>query len=425
MIVMSAPVPTPLSSSSSTPSGQPLTAAAVAGTGSKGRGFPSPAGLGAALDMPRFNDPYWELSEEIDRYAKGLGHIMQQKSVLFNVMIARVGGVVSDVLSGAEIYPYGSFMTGLCIPTSDLDLVCCIGGGPDSLQCSFRMLTDALRAQPWLESIKAIETSKVPVIKIVSKTEHISTDISFASYSRNWPLHHYGLQSVTLVNNFLTKSPKLLPLTLVLKEFLYEKGLNLPFNGGLSSYCLTIMIKTFLSIFDRSGSKSIGEILVDFFKYYGIDFDYTTTGISTLRGGVHYKLGSPGHCNGFGAAFVIEDPFNSANNISAGTFCIAQIKAAFAEAYRLLSSPSPLQQQQQQQGKQAVEGEVTSSGEMTSSTRGVDVPSVSTLVSSPLASPVTYSQNQPFQHLLTRGSYDGNGPIRFKAISRILTKYLN
>ena len=424
-------------------------------------GMQAPTGMSVLMPMaacaPRFSDQQWELSEEIARYARGLVHTMEQKSVLFNVMIGRVAEVVSRVLPGAEIFPYGSFMTGLCIPTSDLDLVCCIGGGgPDGLQLAFRTLTEALRGKSWLESIKAIETSKVPVIKVVSKKEHISTDISFTSYSYNWSLSHYGLQSVRLVNSFLCETPKLLPLTLILKEFLYEKGLNMPFNGGLSSYCLTIMIKTFLTIHDRTGTKSTGEALVDFLRYYGLEFDYATTGISTLRGGVHYRLGAPYHCSGFGAAFVIEDPFNATNNISAGTFCITQIKAAFAEAYRQLAIPSP-----PSPGVPVVTHPQSPSSPLR--TKGesspIPVPSVSALASSPFAASISspsvfFSQNQ---RLMTRqqvdhtsseggegdggggsnsnnsnnnnngnnGSNCGNGTTKYKILPKILTKYLN
>jgi len=51
--------------------------------------------------------------------------------------------------------------------------------------------------------------------------------------------------------------PPLKPLTLVLKQFLVEKGLNDPFVGGLSSYGLVLMITAILQRFFPSGMSGI------------------------------------------------------------------------------------------------------------------------------------------------------------------------
>jgi hypothetical protein len=57
---------------------------------------------------------------------------------------------------------------------------------------------------------------------------------------------HSGLASVDLLCHYVAIFPSLRPLTLVLKQFLYERGLSSTYTGGLNSYCLVLMLVAFL-----------------------------------------------------------------------------------------------------------------------------------------------------------------------------------
>jgi len=286
--------------------------------------------------------------------------------------------VIDRVLPGAKVEVYGSYATNLCIPSSDLDLVCCLRGKDMSLRPSFRRLANELRHEEWVKFIKPIETASVPVIKVMSYDEDLPTDISFDAQESGVPPHR-GVISVEMAKRYLAETPKLRHLVLIVKQYLSEKGLNNTYTGGLGSYCLIIMARTFLHMyhtspdnllpFRNSGSSTtttttatpktttatdttvktpsteidrskqlddLGKAVLTFFKFYGTEFDYSTMGISTKRDGVFYRIGDIGYYNGT-AALVIEDPFDPMSNIASGVFSMWRVKAAFESAYQALT----------------------------------------------------------------------------------------
>lgn len=58
--------------------------------------------------------------------------------------------------------------------------------------------------------------------------------------------HHNGILCVNLVKEYLKENKAIEPLILVLKQMLKVWGYNEPYNGGLSSYALFLMIVSFL-----------------------------------------------------------------------------------------------------------------------------------------------------------------------------------
>ena len=71
------------------------------------------------------------------------------------------------------------------------------------------------------------------------------------------------------------------PLVLVLKQFLLDRGLLTAYTGGLSSYCLFLMVTRFLQ--EQSSHGDCGSLLMGFLDFYGNTFDPRTTGISVTR----------------------------------------------------------------------------------------------------------------------------------------------
>ena len=72
------------------------------------------------------------------------------------------------------------------------------------------------------------------------------------------------------------------PLILVLKQMLKVWGFNEPYNGGLSSYALFLMIVSFLQARNKPHDihfVNLGETLLEFMKYYS-DLDSTSQTIA-------------------------------------------------------------------------------------------------------------------------------------------------
>ena len=157
---------------------------------------------------------------------------------------------------GAVVHSYGSFMTGLSLPTSDLDLV--LLHVPLEPKAALAQLAGVLQGQlGWVQSLNAIDTARVPVIKVVGQVEgkQAVVDITFDhAGDQPSPPHgmegastlHSGLASVDLLCHYVALFPALRPLTLVLKQILVERGLSSTYTGGLNSYCLVLMVVAFL-----------------------------------------------------------------------------------------------------------------------------------------------------------------------------------
>lgn len=64
-------------------------------------------------------------------------------------------------------------------------------------------------------------------------------------------LMYLGIASVEFINGFVTKFPEIRNLAILLKQLLYERSLNNAYTGGLSSYCLVVMIISFFQVLTR------------------------------------------------------------------------------------------------------------------------------------------------------------------------------
>jgi len=223
-----------------------------------------------------------------------------------------------------------------------LDLVI-IGSAQEEKEHPIAILSKALKQQSWIRSIQSIETARVPVIKITSHKERIPTDITFelknapAFWSSEGLLaHHEGLASCGLINSFKQKFPQIVPLALILKQLLCERNLNNVYTGGLSSYCLVLMIISLLQFTENLNQKNLGMLLLDFLEFYGKNFDFTNYGISISGGGSHFLLSEEKFPP---ASLVIVDPFNPTNNVAQQVMGVTRLKIIWEDVYKVLVSP--------------------------------------------------------------------------------------
>ncbi|KAE9200939.1 hypothetical protein PF005_g4178 [Phytophthora fragariae] len=160
-----------------------------------------------------------------------------------------------------QVEGYGSFATRLHGESSDVDLV--VFGATEefnftSQQC-VAALADHLLKLPAFAGVSAITRASIPLLKVVvlvtlnseEKDQNCSAPCEGAvelripfdiTFDEPHGIHHSGVASVTLVQGLVDAFYGLRELTLVLKHFLVERGLNDPYVGGLSSYGLLLMV---------------------------------------------------------------------------------------------------------------------------------------------------------------------------------------
>mmetsp|Transcript_14103 Transcript_14103/g.21404 ORF Transcript_14103/g.21404 Transcript_14103/m.21404 type:complete len:1629 (+) Transcript_14103:41-4927(+) len=297
---------------------------------------------------------------------------------------------VTKLWPRARVEVYGSFATGLCAPSSDIDLVIC-----DVVEHYQSILQDIkprdsfvaqlarhLRSQNWVQIVKTIERATVPIVKVTATFQEasgIQLDLSFDSPS------HRGLSTCAFVRGLCSEYPMLIPLTIVLKQFLVTRGLNDPYSGGLSSYGLVLMItrilqrdrlqRTYLDAEAKASSHSpsastgagsgsskklpptidkksmqehrerlrkifgsdieLGRLFITFLAEYGRVFDPARHAISVFNhaedsefeyAGAKYRRFFPRD------PLAIIDPFDPTNNIGRTCYGIHQVQSVFDQA---------------------------------------------------------------------------------------------
>ena len=222
------------------------------------------------------------LSIDISHFVDVINSQLRKQEVRRAKAAERMTRLVTTMWPRAQCKLYGSHVTGLGLPTSDVDFVICLPAvqkdtpavAPGVLEgrnaineTSQKMLARKLKSESWIDprSMKFIERTVVPVIKVATKDTKAKTlqlDITFDNPS------HHGLEAVELVNHFLEEYPLIRPLVLVLKQFLLDRSLLTGYTGGLSSYCLFLMTARYLQE-QPVPWADCGALLMGFLDFYG------------------------------------------------------------------------------------------------------------------------------------------------------------
>lgn len=136
-------------------------------------------------------------------------------------VVSRIEEVVLSMWPNAHVEVFGSFRTGLYLPTSDIDLV--VIGRWEKLP--LRSLESVLLSRNIAEplSVRVLDKASVPIIKLTDRESQVKVDISFNMQS--------GVQSAELIKKYKKEYPVLSMLVLVLKQFLLQRDLNEVFTG--------------------------------------------------------------------------------------------------------------------------------------------------------------------------------------------------
>ena len=192
--------------------------------------------------------------------------------------------------SDAEVHPFGSFMSGLYLPTADMDIVVCsasfMRGGPPKY----------LSAKNWLykfqkflvsqkvadqTSIEVIAHARIPLVKYVDKATGLKVDISFENLG--------GVDAISTFMRWKELYPAMPILVTLIKHFLLMRGLNEPVNGGIGGFSVICLVVSMLQLMPQVQSRNLipehhlGEMLLEFLDLYGRQFNYRGVAISTMR----------------------------------------------------------------------------------------------------------------------------------------------
>lgn len=263
-----------------------------------------------------------------------------EEAAMRKEVVNRIEMVIKELWPSANVQIFGSFSTGLYLPTSDIDLVVFGKWERPPLQ----QLEQALRkhnvAEPY--SIKVLDKATVPIIKLTDQETDVKVDISFNVET--------GVKAARFIKDYVKRYTVLPYLIFVLKQFLLQRDLNEVFTGGISSYSLILMVISFLQLHPRIDASNpnvnLGILLIEFFELYGRHFNYFKTGIRIKNGGAYIAKEEimKAMTNGYRPSMLcIEDPLLPGNDVGRSSYGAMQVKQAFDYAYIVLGhAVSPL-----------------------------------------------------------------------------------
>ena len=291
------------------------------------------------------------LNKDILDYQKFVLNHRENYDEINKTILDKIQNNINKINMNYKAKLYGSRATNLCLMWSDIDIVICrekinlkikeeitkeeeIESEEEKNEINYDFL-DKLNEIlsndiKFVESIKYLNKAKVPIIKIQTTKEFGNTMIDITLQTKD----HYGLKCVNLVKQLLKEYDTLEILLFPLKTMLKITGLNDPYNGGLSSYALILMIVNFLE-YQKKKKKEIskdkvGEIFYDFLFFYGGRMDTNHIDINNINN--EMKINK--------TPFIfISDPLNNKNNVTKTSYKYMEVKFIFLIALQILNEP--------------------------------------------------------------------------------------
>ena len=290
----------------------------------------------------------------------------REESAARALTVRKCDTVVRKLFPGKKIECFGSFETGLYLPTSDIDLVVIPVNGnlSDKLDSDESFLRPPLRklARALIKagiadsrSVQVISRARVPIIKFIDRLTGHAVDISFNIAS--------GLDGARFLKEQLLIFPALRPLLLFLKLFLDLRGLNEVFRGGLGSFSAACLLISFFQMHPLiqlgylKAEDNLGILLLEFLELYGKLLHYEKVGISVgldgksseIRGhedlskvdvpfGYYDKMDRGFYNDTRPGLLSIQDPQSPTNDLARPSFSISAVRQAFEHAFNLLTA---------------------------------------------------------------------------------------
>jgi len=279
------------------------------------------------------------LHEELLNFASRMTPTELEQGIRYRVL-ERVQAAAQMVFPECHVVVFGSTFTGLALPTSDIDLLCKGWGSKEPVSHSQMELFGKTMVKYGLtaeENLDVISTARVPIVKFKDSRSQISVDVCFNQTT--------ALDTAKLVKAMCKKYGAFLPLALFLKFYHHSRSLNETYSGGIGSFMLSCMLASmFQSHESRSNSKcnkglfsecSVGSWLIEFFHYYGYDFNYSKVVISVaFPEGFQSKTASQFRCRRQPYLASIINPFERTQDLGRNAFMAIWARKAYRTSYK-------------------------------------------------------------------------------------------
>ncbi|EPX71564.1 poly(A) polymerase Cid11 [Schizosaccharomyces octosporus yFS286] len=258
-----------------------------------------------------------------------------------------------------DLFVFGSTESRLAIHQSDID-VCIVTRGNGQLRSTCQLAY--ILHNCGMKRITCVPRARVPIVKIWDPQFNISSDININN--------DVAKLNTEMLHFFVKIDPRVRALGLIVKYWAKQRSLNDAVGcGTITSYTLSCMIVNFLQTRNprllpsmmelNSGQKnnvkfttdlrgfqkdshlnkaSLGDLLVDFFRYYGFVYDYKESVVSVRSGSLISKR-AKGWNMDMNNSLCVEEPFNTSRNLAntADDTSVRGLQSEFQRAFHVLN----------------------------------------------------------------------------------------
>jgi len=270
---------------------------------------------------------YEALDSELSRLCR-LVALTPAEQEARSIMAARINSTLSQALPSATMRLYGSWASGLSLPSSDIDIAVSSSEDPAD---SFEKASSALHACAGpLEWIAELPKAAVPLLKVRDPATGVVADVAFNVQT--------AVESVRFTQESLVAQAGLHASTLVLtlKLLVHIAGLNEVFRGGVSSYGIHLLVSAYLRYVQTHGGvwMSPGGLFLGFLDHYrrGGAFDPARHTVDcTLPSGLEEGVmeGTRKPKPGGAPVWCVRDPNAPASNVTGGSFRMDEVTGLF------------------------------------------------------------------------------------------------
>ena len=259
--------------------------------------------------------------------------------------VQRIRDVVTGLWPDGRLEVFGSFATGLYLPSSDIDAVI-LGSKCADIRQGLRVLAKSLSKKRLAVEVQTILKARVPIIKFVEKASGYNFDISFDVAN--------GPEAADIVLRLIDVMPAMSHLVMVLKVFLQQRELSEVYTGGIGSYALLVMVANFMQTHrsrfpgghgghggQGGGGEhdtNLGELLMDFFRLHGRTIA-NGVGVSCSMGGSFFQKKQLGFFQPERPdLYAVQDPNDDTNDLGKNSYNASKVRIAFDHAYSRLTA---------------------------------------------------------------------------------------
>ncbi|CAD6444207.1 bc0980f6-ef4f-4edf-b4f7-6eda8336feb4 [Sclerotinia trifoliorum] len=262
-----------------------------------------------------------------------------------------------------RVHVFGSSGNLLCTDESDVDI--CITTDWKAME-GVCMIAELL-AKNGMQKVICVSTAKVPIVKIFDPDLKLFCDMNVNNT--------LALENTRMIKTYIEIDPRVRPLAMIIKHWTKSRVINdAAFGGTLSSYTWICMIVNFLQSreppvlpalhqrphlklptkeggessfaddvdalkeFGLKNKSTLGELLFQFFRFYGHEFDYDKQVVS-VRSGKQISKQEKGWSISTNNMLCVEEPFNVGRNLgnTADDFSFRGLHMEMRRAFDLIS----------------------------------------------------------------------------------------